>query len=78
MYIGVANVELLNASIYKKFVKKTHKLQSKYVRFNPHPRSLDGSAEPSKEALHKWGFKDLNTALANMVEVLENATTAPK
>ena len=78
LHAGVANVELLNAPVYKKFVNKTHMLQNKYVRFNPHPRSLDGSAEPSKEALHKWGFKDLNTALANMVEVLENATTAPK
>jgi hypothetical protein len=26
MHIGVANVELLNAHVYKKFTKKTHKL----------------------------------------------------
>jgi hypothetical protein len=51
MHTGVANVELLNASIYKKFVQKIHKLQSKYVRFDPHPRSLDGIAAPSEEAL---------------------------
>jgi hypothetical protein len=68
MHIGVANVELLNTLIYKKFVKKSHKLQSKYVRFNPHPRSLDGIVAPSEEALQEWGFKDLNTALASTVE----------
>ena len=76
LHTGVANVELLNASIYKKFVNKTHKLQSKYIRFNPHPRSLDKTATPSEEMLHKWGFQDLNTALASMVEALENATAA--
>jgi hypothetical protein len=78
MHTGVVNIELLNASIYKKFVTKTHKLQSKYVSFNPHPQSLDGTAVPSEEALQEWGFKDLNTALAGTVEALENATTAPK
>jgi hypothetical protein len=51
MHTRVANVELLNAPIYKKFVKISHKLQSKYVRFNPHPRSLDGTTAPSEEAL---------------------------
>ena len=74
LHTRVANEELLNAPIYKKFVNKTHKLQSKYVRFNPHPRSLDGIAVPTEEMLHDWGFHDLNTALANTVEALENAT----
>jgi hypothetical protein len=78
MYTGIANVKLLNAPIYKKIVTKTHKLQSKYVCFNPHPRSLDGIAAPSEEVLQEWGFKDLNTALAGTVEALKNATTAPK
>jgi hypothetical protein len=78
MHTGVANVKLLNTPIYKKFVTKTHKLQSKYVRFNLHPQSLDGTAAPSEEALQEWGFKDLNTALAGTVEALENATTTPK
>ena len=79
MHTGVANVEFLNAPIYKKFVNKTHKLQSKYVRFNPHPRSLDGIATPTEEMLREWGFHDLNTTLANTVEAMENATvTTPK
>jgi hypothetical protein len=76
LHTGVANVELLNASIYKKFVNKSHKLQSKYIRFNPHPRSLDGTTAPTEEALRKWGFHDLNTALASTVEAMENATAA--
>jgi hypothetical protein len=78
MHAGIANIELLNASIYKKFVKKTHKFQGKYVKLNPHPRSLDGFAAPSKVALKDLGFHDVNTALACIVEVLENVTTASK
>jgi hypothetical protein len=42
------------------------------------PRSLDGLAAPSEETLKECGFNDLNTALANIVEALENATPAPK
>jgi hypothetical protein len=72
MHTGVANVELLNAHVYKKFTKKTHKLQNQYVRFNPYSRSLDGTAA------RKWGFQDVNTALASTVEAIENATAAPK
>jgi hypothetical protein len=48
------------------------------VRFNPHPRSLDGSATPSEETLKEFGFNDMNTALASTVEALENATPTPK
>jgi hypothetical protein len=78
MHMGVANVELLNAHVYKKFVKKSHKIQHKYVRFNPHPRSLDGIAAPSDEALREWGFHDVNMALVNTDEAIENATAVPK
>jgi Glu-tRNA(Gln) amidotransferase subunit E-like FAD-binding protein len=78
MHTGVANVELLNAHVYKKFVKKSHKMQHKYVKFNPHPRSRDGIAAPSDVALREWGFHDVLTALANTVEAIENATAVPK
>ena len=73
-HAGVVNVEMLNAPIYKKFLKTTHKIQHKYVRFNPHPRSLDGSAAPSEDTLKQLGFHDVNAALANTVTALENAT----
>jgi hypothetical protein len=78
MHAGIANIKSLNTSIYKKFVKKTHKLQGKYVKFNPHPRSLDGSAAPSKLSMKELGFYDVNTALARTVEALKDATVASK
>jgi hypothetical protein len=78
MHAGIVNVELLNASIYKKILKTTYKLQNKYVRFNPHPRSLDGSTVPSKETLKHMDFQDVNAALANTVVALENTTAPPK
>jgi hypothetical protein len=49
-------IEFLNAPIYKKFVKKTHKLQNKYVKFNPHPRSQNATVAPSEEILKELGF----------------------
>ena len=78
MHIGVANVELFNESVYKKFVKKTHELHNKYVRFNPHPRSINDLATPTKKTLKELGFQDVNSALVSMVEAIENATTPPK
>jgi hypothetical protein len=51
LHVGVANIELLNAPVYKKFVKTAHKIQSKYIKLNPHLRSLDGSAAPSAAML---------------------------
>jgi hypothetical protein len=51
LHAGVVNIELLNAPVYKKFVKTTHKMQGKYIKFNPHPRSLDGLAAPSVATL---------------------------
>jgi hypothetical protein len=78
LYAGVANIELLNAPVYKKFTKTSHKLQNKYIKLNPHPRSLDGSAAPSAATLQELGFQDLNAALANTIAAMENATLAPK
>jgi hypothetical protein len=51
MHAGVANIEFLNALMYKKFAKTMHKMQSKYIKLNPHPRSLDGSTAPSATTL---------------------------
>ena len=72
-HIGSCNVQCLNAAVYKKFVKKTTKLLGKYIEFTPHPKSLDGINAPSPTELTKLGFSDVNTALANTVEALENA-----
>ena len=70
---GVCNVQCLSAAVYKKFVKKNHKICNKYVEFAPHPKSLDGIYMPSGEELTRLGFNDMNTALANTVEAMENA-----
>jgi hypothetical protein len=78
MHASIANIELLNAHVYKKFVGKSHKLQSKYVKFNLHPRCLNGTTAPFEDSLKEMGFCDVNTALASTVEVLENTTAAPK
>ena len=72
---GVVMSNVLNAAVYKKFVKKNTKLLGKYIEFTPHPKSLDGINAPSPTELTKLGFSDVNTALANTVEALENAPT---
>jgi hypothetical protein len=56
MHARVANIKFLNVPIYKKFVKKTRKLQRKYIKFNPHPKNLDFLTEPSEETLKELGF----------------------
>ena len=72
-FTGVCNVQCLSAAVYKKIVKKNHKICNKYVEFVPHPKSLDRISKPSEEELTKLGFNDMNTALANTVEAMENA-----
>ena len=72
-HVGSCNVQCLNAAVYKNFVKKNTKLLGKYIEFTPHPKSLDGINAPSQEELNRLGFSDVNTALANTVEALENA-----
>ena len=36
---------------------------------------MDGTNAPSNEELVRLGFQDVNTALANIVEAIENATS---
>jgi hypothetical protein len=70
---GVCNIQCLSAAVYKKFVKKSHKICNKYVEFAPHPKRLDSISKPSCEELTRLDFNDVNTALANTVEAMENA-----
>lgn len=74
-HVGSCNVQCLNAAVYKKFVKKNTKLLGKYVEFTPHPKSLDGINAPTQMELSRLGLSDVNTALANTVEALENASS---
>ena len=43
------------------------------MEFSPHPKSLDGIDAPSALELARLGFSDVNTALANTIQALENA-----
>ena len=74
-HVGSCNVQCLNAAVYKKFSKKNGKILSKYVEFSPHPKILDGTNATTNEELVRLGFQDVNTALANTVEAIENATS---
>ena len=66
-------MQCLNAAVYKKYVKQNHPILGKYVEFSPHPKSLDGIDAPSPLELTRLGFADVNTALANTIQALENA-----
>jgi hypothetical protein len=70
---GIVNVECQFPTTYKQHVKQTVKLHNKYVKFTPHPRSMDGANVPSEDTLRKFGFLDVNTALANTVQAIQNA-----
>ena len=63
----IANIECVNAIIYKQHVKKSARILGKYVTFYPHPKSLDGSLKPKEDMLKKLGFLDVNTALVGTV-----------
>ena len=70
---GACNVQCLSAAVYKKFVKNSHKICNKYVKFAPQPKSLDSIYKPSGEELTRLGFNDVNTALANTIDAIKNA-----
>jgi hypothetical protein len=72
-HVGSCNVQCLNAAVYNKYVKQNHPILGKYVEFSPHPKSLDGIDAPSTSELSRLGFADVNTALANTIQALENA-----
>ena len=69
---GTVNVECQFPTTYKQHVKRTIKLHNKYVKFTPHPCSMDGANAPSEETLKKFGFLDVNTALANTIQAIQN------
>ena len=70
---GTVNVECQFPTTYKQYVKQMIKLYNKYVKFTPHPRSMDGANVPNEETLSKLGFLDVNTILANTIHAIQNA-----
>jgi hypothetical protein len=71
---GRANIECLNPIVYKQFLDKTIPILGSYVKFTPHPKSLEGSSPPLEDKLKTYGFCDNNTALVNTIATLENKT----
>jgi len=71
-HVGSCNVQCLNATVYKKYVKQNHLVLGKYVEFSPHPKSLDGTETPSAVELVKLEFFYVNTTVANIIQALEN------
>jgi hypothetical protein len=69
---GICNLEVLNPIIYKQYVHKTPKLLHMYIKYTPHPRSLDGTSPLSKELLREFGFSEVNTALENALTTISN------
>jgi hypothetical protein len=73
LHNGSVNIECLNPTVYRQYVNKTHKIYNSHVTFTPHPKSLDGTHPPTEEQQKEFGFFDINTALANTLEAIQNA-----
>ena len=72
---GVCNLEVLNPTIYKQYVKTTTKILSKYVTFRPYPRSLDGTSAPHEDVLKEFDFLDVNNAIVEAMTAIANQAT---
>ena len=46
-----------------------------YAKFMPHPQSLDNTSAPTTELLYKFGFPEVNTAIANAFITISNSGT---
>ena len=68
----IVNVECQFSTMCKQYVKKMIKLHNKYVKFIPHPHSMDGVNVPNKTTLRNLGFLNVNTTVANMVHAIQN------
>ena len=73
LHKGTANVQCLNAIVYRQWVGKTVEIFGKHVSFAPHPKSLQGAIPPTKEEQEKLGFCDIFTAIADTLEATRNA-----
>ena len=75
LHAGICNLEVLNPSVYKQYVKKNLKLLHMYAKCTPHPHSLDGTSCPSKETLKEFGFTDVNIAIVIAMTAISNKPT---
>ena len=73
LHKGTANVQCLNAIVYRQWVGKTVEIFGKHVSFVAHPKSLQGAIPPTKEEQERLGFFDISTAIADTLEATRNA-----
>ena len=73
LHNGSVNIECLNPTVYRQFVNKTLRIHNSHVTFTPHPKSLEGTLPPTDEQQKQFGFCDINTALVNTLEAIQNA-----
>ena len=59
-------------------MNKTHKIHNSHVTFTPHPKSLEGTLPPTEEQQKQFGFCDINSALVNTIEAIQNAPNKTK
>ena len=78
LHNGSVNIECLNPTVYHQFVNKTHKIHNSHVTFTPHPKSLEGTLPPTEEQQKQFGFCDINSALVNTLEAIQNAPSNQK
>ena len=78
LHSGSVNIECLNATVYHQFVNKTHKIHNSHVTFTPHPKSLECTFLPTEEQQKRFGFCDINSALVNTLEAIQNAPNNQK
>ena len=78
LHSGSVNIECLNATVYHQFVNKTHKIHNSHVTFTPHPKSLEGTLSPMEEQQKQFGFCNINSALVNTLEAIQNASSSQK
>jgi hypothetical protein len=75
LHAGVCNLEVINPTVYKQYVRKNLKLLHMHAKCTPHPRSLDGTSCPPKQTLKEFGFTDVNTAIVNAMTAIFNQPT---
>jgi hypothetical protein len=68
----VCNLEVINPTVYKQYVRRNLKLLHMYARCTPHPRSLDGSSCLDEQTLKELGFIDMNIAIVNAMTAISN------
>ena len=66
-------MKCLNFAVYKQHLRKSVRLQNKWVVFQSHSNSLDGNARPDDVTLKKLEFTNFNNVLGNTIEALKNA-----